>query len=88
MPRVCDWFYPKIFSFEKNETVYTIRLLPLGGYVRMAGEDADTVELKPGKKVGLVLNEKDEVVKLVFDGYESIPMFVSLKSNKLIWSTI
>lgn len=66
-------FGPKIFSFEKNETVYTIRLLPLGGYVRMAGEDADTVELKPGKKVGLVLNEKDEVVKLVFDGYEKYP---------------
>ena len=51
---------------KKNETVYTIRLLPLGGYVRMAGEDADTVELKPGKKVGLVLNEKDEVVKISF----------------------
>lgn len=66
-------FGPKIFSFEKNETVYTIRLLPLGGYVRMAGEDADTVELKPGKKVGLVLNEKDEAVKLVFDGYEKYP---------------
>lgn len=66
-------FGPKIFSFEKNETVYTIRLLPLGGYVRMAGEDADTVELKPGKKVGLVLNEKDEVVKLVFDGHEKYP---------------
>ena len=49
---------PKIFSFEKNETVYTIRLLPLGGYVRMAGEDADTVELKPGKKVGLGLEVK------------------------------
>ena len=54
-------FGPKIFSFEKNETVYTIRLLPLGGYVRMAGEDADTVELKPGKKVGLVLNEKTKL---------------------------
>ncbi len=46
-------FGPKIFSFEKNETVYTIRLLPLGGYVRMAGEDADTVELKPGKRLAL-----------------------------------
>ena len=63
-------FGPKIFSFEKNETVYTIRLLPLGGYVRMAGEDPETVELKPGKKVGLVLNENEEVVKLVLDQHE------------------
>ncbi|PFO85265.1 RIP metalloprotease RseP [Bacillus cereus] len=66
-------FGPKIFSFEKNETVYTVRLLPLGGYVRMAGEDAETVELKPGKKVGLVLNEKEEVIKLVLDGREKYP---------------
>ena len=29
---------PKIFSFRKNETLYTIRLLPVGGYVRMAGD--------------------------------------------------
>ena len=26
---------PKIFSFRKDETLYTIRLLPVGGYVRM-----------------------------------------------------
>ncbi|MDM5156007.1 RIP metalloprotease RseP [Bacillus sp. DX1.1] len=66
-------FGPKIFSFEKNETVYTVRLLPLGGYVRMAGEDAETVELKPGKKVGLVLNENEEVIKLVLDQREKYP---------------
>ncbi len=66
-------FGPKIFSFEKNETVYTVRLLPLGGYVRMAGEDAETVELKPGKKVGLVLNENEEVMKLVLEGREKYP---------------
>ena len=34
-------FGPKIFSFKRDETVYTIRLLPLGGFVRMAGEDPD-----------------------------------------------
>lgn len=60
----------KIFLFEKNEMVYMIWLLFFGGYVRMVGEDVDIVELKFGKKVGFVLNEKDEVVKLVFDGYE------------------
>ena len=30
---------PKVLSLKKGETVYTIRLLPIGGYVRMAGED-------------------------------------------------
>ncbi|MGF9965519.1 RIP metalloprotease RseP [Bacillus rhizoplanae] len=66
-------FGPKLFSFEKNETVYTVRLLPLGGYVRMAGEDPETIELKPGTKVGLVLNEKEEVTKIVLDNREKYP---------------
>ncbi|GFN36445.1 RIP metalloprotease RseP [Tepidimicrobium xylanilyticum] len=30
---------PKIFQREKNETKYSIRLLPIGGYVSMEGED-------------------------------------------------
>lgn len=33
---------PKLFDLKKGETVYTLRALPLGGYVRMAGmEDQD-----------------------------------------------
>lgn len=66
-------FGPKLFSFERNETVYTIRLLPLGGYVRMAGEDPEMVELKPGTKIGLVFNESEEVIKLVLDNHEKYP---------------
>lgn len=30
---------PKIFSFKKGETTYSIRSIPLGGYVRMEGEE-------------------------------------------------
>ncbi|MGL5641690.1 MAG: M50 family metallopeptidase, partial [Paraclostridium sp.] len=33
---------PKIYSFKKGETTYSIRLLPLGGYVAMEGEDSDS----------------------------------------------
>ena len=44
---------PKIIGITKGETLYTVRFLPLGGYVRMAGEDLDTVELQPGYRVGL-----------------------------------
>ena len=38
-------FGPKIFSFTKNETLYTIRLIPAGGYVRVAGEDPEIIVL-------------------------------------------
>ncbi len=30
---------PKIYQREKGETKYTFRLLPIGGYVSMEGED-------------------------------------------------
>ncbi|WP_019413987.1 RIP metalloprotease RseP [Paenisporosarcina sp. TG20] len=60
-------FGPKLVGITKGETLYTLRLLPLGGYVRMAGEDMDSVELQPGYRVGLVLNNKEEVVKIVLN---------------------
>lgn len=30
---------PKLFSFQKGETKYSLRLIPLGGYVKMEGEE-------------------------------------------------
>lgn len=33
---------PRIFGFKKGETNYSLRLLPIGGYVRMLGEEGDS----------------------------------------------
>ncbi|MBQ3393838.1 MAG: site-2 protease family protein, partial [Oscillospiraceae bacterium] len=33
---------PKIIGFNKNETEYSVRRLPIGGYVAMEGEDEDS----------------------------------------------
>jgi len=30
---------PKLFGFQKGETTYSLRLIPLGGYVKMEGEE-------------------------------------------------
>lgn len=30
---------PKLFSFKKGETTYSLRLIPMGGYIKMEGED-------------------------------------------------
>ncbi|GAA0332079.1 RIP metalloprotease RseP [Bacillus carboniphilus] len=68
-------FGPKIFSYRKGETLYTIRLLPIGGYVRMAGEDPEVVEIKPGYRVGLVLDKDEVVTKIILnkkDQYSNI----------------
>lgn len=49
-------FGPKIFSFTKGETKYTFRILPLGGFVRMAGEDPEIIQINPGQTVAVKLN--------------------------------
>lgn len=56
-------FGPKIFSYRKNETTFTVRILPIGGYVRMAGYEEET-EIKPGMSVGILLDENDEVTTI------------------------
>lgn len=33
---------PKIFSFKRKETVYSLRLFPIGGFCAMEGEDEDS----------------------------------------------
>jgi regulator of sigma E protease len=46
-------FGPVVYSKRKGETLYAIRLLPLGGFVRMAGEDPEIIDIKPESKVYL-----------------------------------
>ncbi|MDQ0206311.1 RIP metalloprotease RseP [Alkalicoccobacillus murimartini] len=64
---------PKLFSFKRDETIYTVRLLPIGGFVRMAGEDPEQVSIKPGYEVGLVLDEQDKVTKIYVNNKSKHP---------------
>jgi regulator of sigma E protease len=59
-------FGPKIFSYTKGETKYTLRLLPIGGFVRMAGEDPEIVIIQPGQRVALQIKE-NQVTHLFTD---------------------
>lgn len=55
---------PKLISYTRNHTLYVIRLLPLGGYVMLAGAEDDDEQLKPGTLVGLKLNDQEQVVEI------------------------
>lgn len=56
---------PKIFAHQgKDGTAYTLRMLPLGGYVRMAGWGDDTTEIKTGTPAALTLNDQGIVVRI------------------------
>lgn len=56
---------PKIWWKRKNGTTYTVRILPIGGYVRLAGnDDEDTEELRKGTPVTIQLNDQNQVVTI------------------------
>ncbi|SDB90197.1 RIP metalloprotease RseP [Shouchella lonarensis] len=64
---------PKLFSFERNDTVYTIRLLPIGGYVRMAGEEPEESRVRPGHEVGLVFDRNQQVTEIIVNNKDKHP---------------
>ncbi|KHE71890.1 site-2 protease family protein, partial [Halobacillus sp. BBL2006] len=66
-------FGPKIFAFTRNETLYTIRLLPIGGYVRVAGEDPEIIELKAGHHIGLEFNNDGKVNRIIVNNKSKHP---------------
>ena len=73
---------PKIFAhIGKDGTAYTIRILPLGGYVRMAGWGDDTTEIKTGTPVSLMLTDDGKVKRINLSGKKldqtALPMQVT-----------
>ena len=73
---------PKIFAhIGKDGTAYTIRILPMGGYVRMAGWGDDTTEIKTGTPVSLTLADDGKVKRINLSGKKldqtALPMQVT-----------
>lgn len=66
-------FGPKLFSHKKGETLYTVRALPLGGYVRVAGEDPELAEIKTGKEVALRQNRAGLVTHILMNADKGQP---------------
>ncbi|GGD68051.1 RIP metalloprotease RseP [Paenibacillus nasutitermitis] len=86
-------FGPKLFSIKRGETRYTLRLIPAGGFVRMAGEDPELVEVQPGQTIAvrvvndvvtrMYLDRLDERANVVRGEVESIDIERSLKLTLL-----
>jgi len=59
-------FPPKIFSKKIGETIFSINALPLGGFVRITGEDGDSdkEEVQDVKKDSRSFANKNPLVKL------------------------
>src|SRR3954465_5673203 len=73
---------PKVFTHKKGETTYTIRLLPIGGFVRMAGEDPEMVEIKPGYRIGLMFDKEEKVQKIVLNNKDKFPNAIVMEVER------
>lgn len=56
-------FGPKLMSIRKGETAYTLRMLPLGGYVMMAGYEEDD-DIRSGMFVSVEYNPQNEITHI------------------------
>ncbi|WP_398574564.1 site-2 protease family protein, partial [Staphylococcus epidermidis] len=57
----------KIFSFGKDERLYRIRVLGVGGYVRMGGDGVEERGVEGGMKVKIKLNKQEEMRDIIVD---------------------
>lgn len=80
-------FGPKIFHKKIGETNFTVRLLPIGGYVKMPdnvfdfNNEVSPYDIKKGMQVYLKLDENDRVEKIVLDKTNDID-YVQIEINE------
>lgn len=69
---------PVLFQKKKGETVYSIRAIPIGGFVSMAGEEVEFDVLKDFTKVRVII-ENNKVVKIICNldnpKYQDLPVY-------------
>ncbi len=58
---------PILYSKKKGETLFSIRAIPIGGFVSMAGEEMTTELVKVGREVRLVFGDDERVTHIVLD---------------------
>lgn len=69
---------PLIWQTKKGETMFSIRAIPFGGYVAMAGEEVEFDALKDVKNVKVII-DNDRINKIIINldnpKYESLPVY-------------
>ncbi|TSC68006.1 MAG: Uncharacterized protein G01um101472_210 [Parcubacteria group bacterium Gr01-1014_72] len=56
-------FPPRLFSFRKGETVYSLNLIPFGGFVKILGEDPAELQSVPEEKLEQSITRKKRPVQ-------------------------
>ncbi|VEU80260.1 RIP metalloprotease RseP [Haploplasma axanthum] len=58
---------PVLYQKRKGEIAYSIRAIPLGGFVAMAGEEMSDAYIKKDQNIGIRINEEKEITDIVLD---------------------
>ena len=58
---------PALFQKRKGETVYSIRSIPIGGYVSMAGESINDAMIKKDQVIGVKTNEQGQIYEIILN---------------------
>lgn len=78
---------PVIYQKRRGETVYSIRGIPMGGFVSMAGEEVEAEPLRGVKSVKLEFDENQSVKKIILNldnpKYKDLPVYSLLSYDIL-----
>lgn len=69
---------PLIWQTKKGETMFSIRAIPFGGYVAMAGEEVEFDALKDVKNVKVIIDNKrvtNIIINLDNPKYDNLPVY-------------
>jgi regulator of sigma E protease len=58
---------PALYQKRKGETIYSIRGIPIGGYVAMAGESVNDALIRKDQVIGVKLNKQDQIYEIILN---------------------
>ncbi len=58
---------PAIYQKRKGETIYSIRSIPIGGYVSMAGESVNDALIKKDQVIGIKINTQGQAYQIMMN---------------------
>lgn len=58
---------PVVYQKRKGETLYSIRSIPIGGFVSMAGESVNDALIKKDQIIGVNVNEQGKIYQIILN---------------------
>ena len=74
---------PALYQKRKGETIYSVRGIPIGGYVSMAGESVSDALIKKDQTIGIKVNEQGQVYQIILTDQVSADLYGTVESFDL-----